>query len=191
MMGRTHDLATFTALTYVVATQAPQPVSLATGITALLMGLVGGLTPDIDQPTADLWRKFPAGSVIGRIFYPFLGGHRNISHSIVGVLFFAWLSKFLFTRIGTVVLVDMNIVWYSFMIGYITHLITDSFTQEGVPWLFPIPFKFGIPPLRFLRIKTASFMEKSVIFPGLLFTNAYLYYRYYEKFLDIIRNYIK
>lgn len=191
MMGRTHDLATITAISFVVATQPPQTITLATGITALLVGIVGGLTPDIDQPTADLWRKLPAGSVIGRIFYPFLGGHRNISHSIIGILFFAWFSKFIFAKIGQVLLVDMNIVWSAFMIGYITHLIMDTLTQEGVPWLFPIPFKFGFPPLRFLRVKTTSFMEKSVIFPGLLFTNVYIYYRYYAKFLDLLKHYIK
>ena len=191
MMGRTHDLATFTALSYIVATQPAQPITLATGITALLVGIVGGLTPDIDQPTADLWRKLPAGSVISRIFYPFLGGHRYISHSILGILFFGFLSKFVFAKIGQVLLVDMNIVWSAFMIGYIMHLIMDTLTQEGVPWLFPIPFKFGFPPLRFLRVRTASFMEKSVIFPALLFTNAYIYYRYYAKFLDIIKHYIK
>lgn len=191
MMGRTHDLATFTALSYVIATQPPQQMTLATGITALLIGIVGGLTPDIDQPTADLWRKLPAGSVISRIFYPFLGGHRYISHSILGIIFFAWLSKIVFTQLGTIFLVDMNIVWSAFMIGYVMHLIMDTLTQEGVPWLFPIPFKFGFPPLRFLRVRTASFMEKSVIFPGLLFFNAYLYYRYYSKFLDILRHYIK
>lgn len=190
-MGRTHDLAAFTALSYVVATQPLQPTTLATGIVALMGGLVGGLTPDIDQPTADLWRKFPAGSVVGRIFYPFLGGHRYISHSIIGILFFAWFSKFLLTRIGLILLVDMNIVWSAFMIGYISHLIMDTFTQEGVPWLFPIPFRFGFPPLKFLRVKTGSFVEKTIIFPGLLFTNGYIYYHYYSKFIDLLKHYIK
>src|SRR3989344_9288169 len=191
MMGRTHDLATITALSYVVATQPPQPITLATGITALLVGLVGGLTPDIDQPTADLWRKFPAGSVIGRIFYPFLGGHRYISHSLLGILLFSWLSKLLFMRIGQVLLVDMNIVWLAFMIGYTTHLIMDTFTHEGVPWLFPIPFRFGFPPFKFLRIKTGGVFEKTIVFPGLLFFTGYIYYQYYAKFLDLLKHYIK
>ena len=191
MMGRTHDLAAFTALSYVVATQPPQSITLATGITSLLICFVGGLTPDIDQPTADLWRKIPAGSVIGRIFHPFLGGHRYISHSIVGILFFAWFSKFLLGRIGQVLLVDINIVWLAFMIGYISHLIMDTFTQEGVPWLFPFPLRFGFPPFKFLRIKAGGTFEKTVIFPGLLFLNAYIYYYYYHKFLDLLKHYIK
>ena len=146
MTGRTHDLAAFTALSYVVATQSLQPVSLATGIVSIMATLVGGLTPDIDQPTADLWHKFPAGSLIGRILHPLLGGHRYISHSIVGVILLGWFSKLLLGKIGQVLLVDINIVWTAFMIGYVSHLIMDSFTQEGVPWLFPIPFRFGFPP---------------------------------------------
>src|SRR3990167_21338 len=191
MMGRTHDLAAFAALSYIVATQPPQSITLATGITSILACFVGGLTPDIDQPTADLWRKLPSGSVIARIFHPFLGGHRYISHSLLGIFIFSLLSKFLLGQIGQVLLVDINVVWTAFMIGYISHLLIDSFTQEGVPWLFPIPFRFGFPPFKFLRIKTGGTFEKTVVFPGLLFINAYIYYSHYSKFLDLLKNYLK
>ena len=190
-MGRTHDLAAFTALSYVVATQPPQLITLATGITSLLACFVGGLTPGIDQPTAALWRRLPAGSIIGRVFHPFLGGHRYISHSLVGILFFSWFSRFLLLRVGQVLLVDVNFVWSAFMIGYVSHLIMDTFTHEGVPWLFPIPFRFGFPPFKFLRIKAGGTFEKTVVFPGLLFINAYIYYSHYSKFLDLLKNYLK
>lgn len=191
MTGRTHDLAAFTALSYVIATQPLQQVTLATGIVSIMATLVGGLTPDIDQPTADLWHKFPAGSLIGRILHPLLGGHRYISHSILGIILFGWFSKLLFGKIGLILLVDMNIVWGAFMIGYISHLIIDSFTHEGVPWFFPIPFRFGFPPFKFLRIKTGGVFEKTVVFPGLLFFTGYIYYHHYTKFLDLLKHYIK
>jgi len=191
MTGRTHDLAAFTALSYVVATQPLHQVTLATGIVSIMVTLVGGLTPDIDQPTADLWRKFPAGSLVGRILYPLLGGHRYISHSILGIVLFGLLSKLLLAKIGQVLLVDINVVWAAFMIGFISHLIMDTITHEGVPWLFPIPFRFGFPPLKILRMKTGGFIEKSVIFPGLLFLNGYIYYHNYTKFLDFFKHYIK
>ena len=191
MTGRTHDLAAFTALSYVIATQSLQQMTLATGIVSIMATLVGGLTPDIDQPTADLWHKFPAGSLIGRILHPLLGGHRYISHSIVGVILLGWFSKLLLGKIGQVLLVDINIVWTAFMIGYVSHLIMDSFTQEGVPWLFPIPFRFGFPPFKFLRIKTGGVFEKTVVFPGLLFFTGYIYFHNYTKFLDFLRHYIK
>lgn len=191
MTGRTHDLAAFTALSYIVATQPVIPMSLGTLMVAIGANLIGGLTPDIDQPTADLWNKLPAGSLIGRILCPLLGGHRNISHSLIGIGLFAWLSHFILQRMSHVLLVDMNIVWWGFMIGYVSHLIMDTFTHEGVPWLFPIQFKFGIPPLQILRMKTGGIIEKSIVFPGLMVLTGYIYYSHYQKFLDILKHYIK
>lgn len=191
MTGRTHDLAAFTALSYIVATQPLQPVSLATTLVALSGNFVGGLAPDLDQPTADLWHRFPAGSVIGRLITPLLGGHRFISHSILGIILFGFLSNYLLNLASTVLLVDMKVVWWCFMIGYVSHLVMDTFTKEGVPWLFPLPIHFGIPPFKFLRITTGGFLEKSMVFPGLLLLNGYIYYHHYQKFLDFLRQYIK
>jgi len=65
-------------------------------------------------------------------------------------------------------LVDMNVVWWSFIIGFVSHLVMDSITKEGVPWFFPIPLRIGFPPVRILRIKTGGFLEKAIIFPGLV-----------------------
>jgi len=191
MTGRTHDLAAFAALSYAIATVSPLPeMSFATALTALSANFIGGLAPDIDQPTANLWNRLPAGGVWSRILSPVLGGHRFISHSLLGVILFGFGLKFLLGAMSSVVLVDMNIVWYAFMIGFISHLITDTFTREGVPWLFPIPINFGIPPFRFMRIKTGGMFEKSIIFPGLMILTAYIYYAHYGRFLDILRKII-
>lgn len=191
MIGRTHDLAAFTALSAIVATQPIPHMSLATALVSLSANFIGGLAPDIDQPTADLWRRLPAGGVFGKILSPLLGGHRFISHSLLGVFLFGFGLKLLLGKISTVVLVDMNIVWWAFMIGFISHLIMDTFTREGVPWLFPIPINFGIPPFKVLRIKTGGLIEKSLIFPGLLILNVYIFYTYYPRFLDLFKNYLR
>ena len=55
--------------------------------------------------------------------------------------------------------------------GFVSHLIMDTFTKEGVPWLFPIPIRFGIPPFSFLRLKTGGMLEKTFVFPGLILLN--------------------
>lgn len=188
MTGRTHDLTAFTAINLaVVAVPLPQ-MTFATALAAVGGALIGGITPDIDQPTAKLWRKLPAGSIIGRIISPLLGGHRLISHSIVGIFLFGFLAKFLLNVISTVILVNMNIVWTAFMIGFISHLIMDTFTKEGVPWLFPIPFRFGLPPLKMLRVKTGGIVETAIIFPALLLLNIYVYYSNYETYLLFIKH---
>lgn len=187
MTGRTHDLAAFTALTYVLITTPLEKMTLATALVAFSANMIGGLAPDIDQPTADLWRRLPAGSIVGRIFSPFLGGHRTISHSIIGIFLFGFLSHELLRMMSSVLLVDMYVVWWAFMIGFISHLIMDTFTHEGVPWLFPIPFHFGFPPLKILRVKTGGLVEKSVVFPLLLFLIGAMVYTHYHLLLQFLR----
>lgn len=191
MTGRTHDLAAFTALA-VVMTSSPLPqMTLATALVAFSANMIGGLAPDIDQPTATLWNRIRAGGIIGRIVKPFLGGHRYISHSLIGIFLFGFITRLILDGMSSFLIVNMEIVWWAFMIGYVSHLIMDTFTTEGVPWLFPIPIKFGIPPLRVFRMKTGGIVEKSFIFPGLLLINAYLFYTHYQKILDFLRHYLK
>lgn len=191
MTGRTHDLAGFTALSYIVAIQPLQEVSLATGLVALSANFIGALAPDIDQTTAELWGRIRGGSIISRLISPLLGGHRFISHSILGIFLFGFVTQKILDMGKNVILVDMNIVWWAFMIGFISHLIMDTLTRDGVPWLFPIPIKFGLPPFKALRIKTGGMIEKSIIFPGLIMVNFYIFYTNYPKFLDLFRHYIK
>lgn len=190
MTGRTHDLAAFTTLSYVVATQPLEPITFSTALVALGANFIGGLAPDLDQPTSSFWRHLRGGSIFGKLISPILGGHRFISHSIIGILIFGFLLNLLLNLAKEVLLVDMDIVWWAFMIGFVSHLIMDTFTKEGVPWLFPIPIHFGIPPLSFLRIKTGGLIEKTFVFPGLIIVNGYIYYTYYGKFLSILKSYI-
>lgn len=131
MTGRTHDLAAFTLLNGIFIYQPLTSMSLSTLFVSISANLIGGLAPDIDQPTADLWRRIPAGSIIGRIIYPILGSHRMISHSLLGVVVFGLLSAKFLDAIRNVLIVDMNIVWFSFMIGYISHLIMDIITNSS------------------------------------------------------------
>lgn len=185
MTGRTHDLAAFTTLTIMVATQELPAMRLATVFVALAANILGAITPDLDQPTAQFWRDMPVGSIIGRIVHPLLGGHRLISHSLLGMAVIGYLLKLLLGRVGLVLLVDMNIVWWAFMLGYFSHLLVDTITKEGVPWLFPLPVRFGFPPFKALRITTGAWTEKFIIFPGLLILNGYLIYYHYSAFLHL------
>ena len=57
MTGRTHDLAAFTALNYIVATQPLEPITLPTVFVAISANFIGGLAPDLDQPTSSFWHK--------------------------------------------------------------------------------------------------------------------------------------
>lgn len=169
MISRTHDLAAIAALSVVLFAEPPESLTLATVLVAILANQIGGIAPDIDQPTAPFWRNLPIGGVVGRIMARMLGGHRFITHSLLGLALFGWLTYTLLTTLQPIMpAVDIDLVWIAFMIGMVSHLIMDSFTKEGVPWLLPIPVKFGFPPIRRLRITTGKTIENFIVLPGLL-----------------------
>ncbi len=186
MTERTHDLFAFTLLNIILVTQTVPNMSVATAVMACGSTFIGGLIPDIDQPTNGFWQILPAGSIVGRIVQPFLGSHRVLSHSLLGMALICYLLKLLLTSISSIVLVDMTIVWYGFIIGYASHLIADSLTKEGVPWLFPIPVRLGIPPWKALRVTTGGMIEKGLLFPGLLILNGYLVYTNYPHYVQLL-----
>lgn len=180
MTGRTHDLAAFTALLGATIIAPPEKLTLATTIVALGANMLGALAPDIDQTSAEFWNKIRFGRLLSRYVAPLFGKHRYLSHSIVGIFLFGLLTKLVLNFLDGVLIVDMNIVWWSFMIGFLSHLVTDSLTKDGVPWLFPLPFKFGFPPVRFLRIKTGGFIEKGLLFPGFVILSGWLVWDNYS-----------
>ena len=191
MTGRTHDLVAFTAMSAVVATQPIGTMSLATAFVAFTANMLGGLAPDIDQSTGALWKKIRFGAILGKLLYPIFGGHRHISHSILGLVFFGVASKLILILVSNVLIVDIEIVWWAFMIGVVSHLVSDTFTHTGVPWLFPIPIKLGIPPIKALRFHTGSFVEKGVVFPGLILVNMWIFYAYHKDIIEFLRSNIK
>ena len=192
MTGRTHDLAAFTALGLTMSMFPIHTMALSTALVAIIANMIGGIAPDIDQPTAPFWRNLPIGGVLGRVFDPLLGGHRFLSHSIIGAILFgvAWHYLLLFLH-PAMPSIDMVVVWWAFMIGVLSHLIMDTFTREGVPWLLPVPIKFGFPPFKFLRVQTGSFVEQFIVFPALILVNVYIYYAHYGKFLDLLHHHLK
>lgn len=183
-------MAAFTALNVVFVTQPLPEMSLATAFVAFSANMIGGLAPDLDQSTSNLYKRVRAGSLLGKAVSPLFGGHRFISHSIIGIFLFGFLLDVLLSGLSGVLIVDMEIVWWAFMIGFVSHLIIDTLTKDGVPWLFPIPIRFGIPPLKALRVKTGGLFEKSLIFPGLLFINGMIIYQHYETYLNFLRFYL-
>ncbi len=190
MTGRTHDLAAITALLVVVCIFAPvYNLNLATLLVALLANQIGGIIPDIDQPTAPLWRNLPIGRTVGRVFDKSVGGHRFITHSLLGIALFGFLFWALLNFLHPVMMsVDVMIVWWAFMIGILSHLVMDSFTKEGVPWLLPLPIKLGLPPVKALRITTGKAVETLLIFPGLVIVSGLLIAAHYNYLLQLLHH---
>ena len=166
-------------------------MSLSTALIALLANQIGGIAPDLDQPTAPFWRNLPVGRFFGKLFGKLAGGHRFLSHSIIGVALFGIGATALLHAINPLMPhVDIGFVWWAFMIGVVSHLVMDSMTREGVPWLLPIPIKLGFPPIKSLRITTGKSIELLVILPALLAVNIWLYSAHYAKFAAFFHHYL-
>lgn len=146
-------------------------LSPALAIILFFVTLLGASVPDLDTPTGGLWQKVPAGSIIGRLVHPaFIGGHRHLSHSLIGMAIFTWLFVLLFRMFSlnsVFLILNSTNATAAFVLGYASHLFADSLTEEGVPLLFPIDYHFGIPPNPFekVRIKTGQWFENLVIYP--------------------------
>lgn len=190
MTARTHDLAAITALGIVVLSVSPQTVTLGTVLLALLANQLGGIAPDLDQPTAPFWRNLPIGKFFGKFAGKLMGGHRFLTHSLLGVAIIGFLANLLLHFLHPIIPnVNIQIVWWAFIIGMLSHLIMDTFTKEGVPWLLPIPIKFGIPPVRKFRITTGSYGEKVVFLIILAFAIWFCMVNYQE-IRELIHKYI-
>lgn len=85
------------------------------------------LLPDIDMPYSGIGKIFfPISRILYRKF-----GHRNITHSV----FFMTLSL-------TPVMIFSD-YFFPALIAYSSHLIADSLTYTGIPWLWPYHKNFN------------------------------------------------
>ena len=167
MTDKTHQVLGFTAATATFFALHPTtPLSWTIVGTVLTGAFIGSLFPDIDQPTSKFWDSIPLGHVAGDIAPKALGGHRHLSHSILGLLLFYLLS----TAVTTFLLstnIDHAILVQSLLAGFVAHLAADSVTVLGVPLFWPFFGNMGFPPHPFqgIRIVTGKWFENLVIFP--------------------------
>ena len=192
MKARTHDIAAATSLLGVIAVVPQLPtITFATAVLAVLANQVGGIIPDIDQPTAPFWRNLPIGGVFGKIISKMLGGHRFLTHSVLGLALVGTLAYFLLNFLQPIMpSVATSVVWWALMIGMLSHLVMDTLTKEGVPWLLPIPIKFGFPPVKKLRVTTGTWTESLIVVPLLLIAAGCIIASNYEALVSFIHTHI-
>lgn len=159
VIGQTTGLITFLSL----SSGSYNPATLAF---TLVASSVSALLPDIDQPTSRLWHAIPFGHVAGEAVDPILK-HRNVSHSLLGAIILGVLFYWLLSLMPSYWGVNTEIVFWVFTASYLSHLLADMVTVEGIPLLFPYQGMIGIPPKPFqgIRIMTGKWFENLVLFP--------------------------
>lgn len=150
---------------YLISTPATyQPATLGAVIIA---SYLGSLVPDADDAEAEIWHTLPMGQTVGKITDPLLK-HRNISHSLVGLLIFSAIIYLIAKSMPAYWGILLWPVFWSSVVAYGSHLLADAFTVEGIPLFWPYKRMFGIPPkpLDGVRIQTGKWFENLVIFPA-------------------------
>lgn len=92
----------------------------------LLSAVIGSLMPDID--ICESW----IGRRLGIISKPasWIFGHRGFFHSV-------WAGGILSLIFG----LFFHSFWLGFLIGYLSHMLIDGLTKEGVALFYPSKFR--------------------------------------------------
>ncbi|WP_076414932.1 metal-dependent hydrolase [Shewanella sp. UCD-KL12] len=96
----------------------------------VLMIIMGSLLPDLDHPGSTIGKRVLFISIPLSAFF----GHRQITHSLwpfVGVLL-------LFGADGLM----SNEIVLCIAIGYASHLFADILTDSGIPFFWPLQYRF-------------------------------------------------
>lgn len=184
MTKHTHELAAICAVSYWFLSSYSSTITWQTLFGIGTAAVIGGIIPDIDNVASPAW-KYSVLPWEDDQTREFLHGHRHISHSVLGVILFTFVTK-IFLNFIHIPSLDTSLIIEAFVVGILSHLLTDSLTIAGVPWLYPIPVKFGFPPFAFLRIKTGGWIEELAVFPVLIVSLVWIFYVYRSNILQLL-----
>jgi len=187
MTAKTHDAFAFAALITFAAVSPPQQINVLTLVGAVLAADIGAAIPDMDGAGNRLWQMLPAGEKLGKVLRRIFYKHRTITHSILGMYLIYKGLEWLLAHFLNSAFVDPNIILWSVMVGYASHLLSDALTEEGVPLLFPINISFGLPPIRKMRIKTGKWFENMIVYPGVWVYVVWFAYQNSSIFVSILK----
>jgi inner membrane protein len=121
--------------------------------------------PDIDSTESFLGSRIPVLPSAVRMTV----GHRGPLHSLAAAitlyLSFSWLHLWIFAGLPP----ELPL-WI--LAGYVSHLLLDMFNPAGVPLLWPLPRRLGIP-----LIQTGGVLENLIAFPVVTCLYSFLIYK--------------
>lgn len=158
MLWRSHFLAGASLGVWLAAGSRPEAVALAAGIAG-----TAALLPDIDSPRSYVGSRVPASVAVKLV-----AGHRGVFHSLLAAALFG-LALFLYLRFKAPA---YTFLAFPFAAGYISHLLLDALTPEGVPFFWPFKLRFGLP-----LVGTGGFIERWVVVPALAILFCFLLYQ--------------
>lgn len=150
MLGTTHQIGGITAATITTTALYVAGFPLARENPELLPaiivgGWVGGLIPDIDHPNSKISRfkvlGFPVFKPLAWIIFT-LFGHRGATHTLWSLFLTSlpFMLAPLFLPANSIILsVLIALFGIGYAVGYFSHLLLDSLTPSGTPFVWPLP----------------------------------------------------
>lgn len=126
--------------------------------TVLAVGL-GAVFPDIDEPHSWIGSRTRGISDFIKGFF----GHRGLTHSLMG-LFIVFLTMVLMVSFTPF----SPIIGLYFILGYLLHLVGDSFSKSGVKWLLPFSDKAFQSGLGIVYYRTGFLAERIIFIVSML-----------------------
>ena len=200
MNGRNHaTLGAVSTFSYLLLSdQSPYQVGLLPFGLGMLIGVAAALLPDIDTPNNHLRSSLGVGSrqttrallngrrkgllrwlwdllrwFVARLLdvVAWLLPHRGLTHWLI--------TAVILTGIAAAVCRTQNLpdlIWQTFGIGYLSHLLADVCTESGVRLL--APFYSRTLTIPFLRVRTGTWSEQLFVYFLLFLWLIWLSYTY-------------
>lgn len=124
-------------LGYCVNNQTLNIQHIPSGCALVEATILGSILPDIDTKNSQISQliKVPCYKMFK---------HRNQTHGLIawllvsGVLYFILNRFFNFSQLNTPTISVSYNIWLGLTLGYLLHLIEDSFSSAGIRWFAPI-----------------------------------------------------
>ena len=141
MMGRTHLVIGGAAWLALAASHTMPYYGAAAIAGGWFLSALAALGPDLDQKQSMGSRLLgPITQGISWVVRAVSGGHRKLTHSLLGMAIVLGLIGACITMLHLVLWVGLAI-----MVGWMSHIAADMITVEGCPLLYPVSrAKFGL-----------------------------------------------
>lgn len=173
MLGKTHQLGGICSGLVIGTFIFPNPTAPLVWIHggALLIGAsLGSLMPDIDHPSSKIGRKNKlASKIVSKTM-----GHRGWTHTLIALVLI--VGGLFYTLQFITTCQALYGYWtIGFSIGYLSHLILDAFTVQGIPAFKP----FSKKNIAFTKFKTGDIdrFTQWLILTGTVFV---MYIQYFK-----------
>ena len=128
----------------------PSPVAIISSLLIIAGASFGSIAPDIDKSTTKVGRNVFLKPI--SLFIQKKYGHRTVTHSLIISLVFLSLvvgASYMFRGIAFYLYSNLAI---GFSIGYLSHLLLDFLTVQGIPLFYP----FDKTKYRLCKFKTSK-----------------------------------